>query len=114
MIYVLLLQNVMTQKQVYFIGYSEMKLTDVDLMLHFMNTNIMTSTNYYFIQLVQWIVGDENEILEVILEYINKYDLNDSVGKYNILWDKQIVCNEVFYLRIKQIKQLKNNGNPFL
>ena len=114
MIYVLLLENVVTHKQVYFIGYSPVKYDDIDLILHFTETNIMTSTNYYFNKIIDWIEGDENEILEVILEYIKKYDLNDSVGRYNIIWDKRIVCNEAFYLRIKQIKQLKNNGNPFL
>lgn len=114
MIYVLLLENVATQKQVYFIGNSPTKYDDIDLMLHFTENNIMTATNYYFIKLIEWIEGDDDDILEIIIEYVKKYGLNDSHGRYNIIWDKKVVGNEVFDICIKQINKLKNNGNPFL
>jgi len=111
MIYVLLLENVVTHKQVYFIDYSPIKYDDIDLMLHFTETNIMTSTNYYFIKLIEWIEGDDNDTIKVVLEYINNYGLNDSHGRYNVIWNNKIINNDILY---SQIKQRKINSNPFL
>jgi hypothetical protein len=112
MIYVLLLENVITKKQVYFIGNAPEQYDDLDIIIYFMETNIMTSVNYNVIQTVEWRDDDdENETQEVILQYIDFFGKQDEFGRYNVIWDSKIVCNEIFYLRVKQ---LQKNGNPFL
>ena len=112
MIYVLLLENVATQKQVYFIGNAPIKYDDGNLLVHFIDTNIMTCVNYNFLETIEWREDDvENETLEVILEYINKFGRNDEHGRYNVIWDSKIICNAIFYARIKQLQRYRN---PFL
>ena len=112
MIYISLLENVMTKKQVYFIGNAPRYYNDIDLITHFMETNIMTSVNYNMLQTVEWREEyDVNQTQDVILQYINAFGHQDEFGRYNVIWDNKIVCNEVFYLRIKQLNRYKN---PFL
>lgn len=111
MIYVLLLENVITQKRVHFIGHSPVQYDDIDLLIYFTENNLMTSVNYNYIETVQWFEGDEKEALDIILRYIDMYGRNDQFGRYNVIWDSNIVCDEIFYMRIKQIQR---NGNPFL
>lgn len=112
MIYILLLENIMTKKQVYFIGNAPRYYNDIDLITHFMETNIMTSVNYNMLQTIEWREEyDINETQEVILQYIDAFGLQDEFGRYNVIWDSKIFCNEAFYLRIKQLSRYKN---PFL
>lgn len=111
MIYVILLENVVTRKQVYYIGRSPDNSDDSDIIIHFMDSNTMTPINYRIIR----IIDKRNEInytmTDVILEYVKHHGLNDSLGRYNILWDPNCVNNDKIYQRIQKILR---NGNPFI